>query len=130
VTGNVLNKLGQLCAWSKKKNSSTKLLGSQISVSLWKNTRFSNFEATLPWNFNHKFTEEKKCANYFSFGHFHCHPVIVWCHHRHGLLQALKPCFWLKIYDNIIILDETSKSWAIGSNWCWWIGENKWGFRS
>ena len=27
-------------------------------------------------------------------GQFHHHPVIVWCHHRHGLFQALTPFFW------------------------------------
>ena len=34
----------------KKKNFSRKLSGHKITVSLGKNTRFSNFEATLPWN--------------------------------------------------------------------------------
>ena len=63
------------------------------TVSVWWNTRFSNFEATVPWNFSRKFIGEKQtCANYYSCGHFHHHPVIVWCHQRHGLLQALPPC--------------------------------------
>ena len=38
------------------------------------------------------------CANYYGFGQFHHHPVIVWCHNRHGFLQALKPCFKQKIH--------------------------------
>ena len=43
----------------QNRNFSTKLSGHKITLSLWQNTRFSNFEATLPWNFNSKFTEEK-----------------------------------------------------------------------
>ena len=34
-----------------------------------------------------------------SFGHFHHHPVIVWCHHRHGLLQAFKPSFFVSCFS-------------------------------
>jgi len=38
--------------------------------------------------------KKTKCANSYSFGHFNHQHVILWCRHRHGPLQTLKPCFW------------------------------------
>ena len=56
---------------------------------------FPLLKVTLPRDLYQKFISEiQKCINSYSFGHFPHRPCLVWCHHRHGLLQVLLPCFW------------------------------------
>ena len=58
VQGNVLNKLGQLCAWKEKRNFSAKPSANKTPVSCLWNTRFSTFEVALPRDLRKKFIPE------------------------------------------------------------------------
>ena len=124
VKGNVLNNLGQLCAWKEKGTFRRNPRRTKLLFRACKTLDFPllkwPFQGICTRNLFQKFISEiQKCINYYSFGHFPHRPCLVWCHHRHGLLQVLLPCFWRVWTGSIPIFFCSRKFRQVKVCWDW-----------